>query len=264
MFEKCFNRLYDFYDFPHFVPREEKEYNAEYAKMIREGDWINRIWNKRKNDAVKNEMVFGEEVRRIMAYDDPLILDICSGPGGGFMPAVLLLGDYNAHVMISDLCPTVPREWQNFFKAQDNPPPNVEYAAFDVYDFPFADNSLDIITGYSAIINIEGGMGDEQVKALREIHRVLKKGGLFVMADQYVAKEYLESLEPDLQKAFLDRDPSIFTDFQDELAVLGYTSIETVDRGTWSNKDDDSGLADFTRKLGTELVFTEYTKYCVK
>lgn len=78
--------------------------------------------------------------------------------------------------MISDLCPTVVKEWYKLFHSMDNPPPHAEYTALDVCDIPFYDNCLDVISENAAIINIEG----DRDKALREIYRVLKPGGLFV------------------------------------------------------------------------------------
>jgi len=263
MFEQYFNRSYDLYEFPYFVPKEEKAGNIEFARMLLEDHLISQIWNSRRKNGDNLKGALGKEANRI-AQHGGLILDVCSGPSGGFVPAVLLLEDYDAHIMINDLCPTVVREWQYAMQSTENPPPNVEYAAFDVCDIPFADNSLDVISGYSAIINIEGSASDKHIKALSEIYRVLKKGGLFVMADQYITKEYADTLAPEHLHIFMERSPNIFVDFQDELCALGYESVETVARGTWSNKDDESGLATLTRSLGTELVFTTYTKYCIK
>jgi hypothetical protein len=69
---------------------------------------------------------------------------------------------------------------------------------------------------------------------------------------------------PHFQKAFMERWPDIFCDFQEELEELGFSKIETVINGTWSNKNDDSTLAGFTRQHDTELIFSGYTKCCIK
>ena len=163
--------------------------------------------------------------------------------------------------MINDLCPSVLREWKKLFDSMKNPPEHIEYAAFDVCDIPFKDNSIDVVSGYSAIINIEGG---SKRKALSEIYRILKPGGLFVFVDQFVSQEFLCTLSSELQETFINKYSDIFCDFQKELDELGYTKIETIINGTWSNKNDDSTLADFTRQHNTELIFSEYTKYCTK
>ena len=78
--------------------------------------------------------------------------------------------------MISDLSPTVVKEWYNLFIKMENPPPNIEYAVFDVCDIPFTDGSLEVVSRSAAIINIEGNRD----LALKEIYRVLQPSGLFV------------------------------------------------------------------------------------
>ncbi|MCL2372447.1 MAG: class I SAM-dependent methyltransferase [Defluviitaleaceae bacterium] len=186
MFIDCFNRDYDMYDFPHFVPREELAYNVDYAEdMVRE-QWIYHRWRADiEQGSLMQSGRFKAEAQKIAGHGG-MILEICAGPGGGFMPAILLQ-DYNANIMISDLCPTVVREWQRLFNDMDTPPPNVEYAAFNTCDMPFRDNSLDVICGSAAIINIEGG-GDSRDRALREVYRVLKPDGLFVFDYDFVTK----------------------------------------------------------------------------
>ena len=46
MIAKHSNRSFDMYDFPHFVPREELEYNLDYAKDMIEGQWIYHRWRE--------------------------------------------------------------------------------------------------------------------------------------------------------------------------------------------------------------------------
>ena len=79
-----------------------------------------------------------EEVAERIAVHGGLNLEICVGPGAGFAPATLMK-NYNSNIMISDLCPTVVKEWYKLFQNMENPPPNIEYAVFDVCDMPFVD-----------------------------------------------------------------------------------------------------------------------------
>lgn len=256
MFEKYFNRKYELIEFPYFVSKEELEYNLDYARRMVNEKWIYYRWREdverggwKRNSA---------EAEKIVSHGG-LILEICAGPGAGFAPAVLMK-DYNAKIMISDLCPTVVREWYNHFVKMDNPPPNIEYAAFNLCDIPFIDNSIDVISGSAAIINIEGNRD----QALREIYRVLKPGGLFVFDYIYVTKEFYNQMQPHLQKTIKERYPSIFWDTLNVFDELGFSKVETITKGSWSNKDDDSTLADLCRSLNTELTFSGFIRYCTK
>jgi hypothetical protein len=45
-FNEVFNRQYEMIEFPYFVPKEELEYNFDYARMMVEENWISENWNK--------------------------------------------------------------------------------------------------------------------------------------------------------------------------------------------------------------------------
>jgi SAM-dependent methyltransferase len=256
MFEKCFNRKYKMLEFPYFVPKEELEYNLNYAKRMVDEKWIYYRWreNIERNGWKRNE----EQAGRITSHGG-LILEICAGPGAGFAPAVLMK-NYIANIMITDLCPTVVIEWQKLFQNMDNPPPNIEYAAFNLCDIPFKDNSLDVVSGSAAIINIEG----DRSQALREIYRVLKPGGLFAFDYIYVTEEYYKSMPKEAAEAIKMRFPAAFWDALDIFNELGFSSVETLFKGEWSNKNDESTLADLCRSYDVSLNFSGFMRYCIK
>lgn len=256
MFEKYFNREYELFEFPHFVPQEELEYNLDYAKDMIEEQWIYHRW---REDIERGGWVRFEKEAEKIASHGGMILEICAGPGGGFFPATLMK-DYNAKIMVSDLCPTVVREWRNHLQKLDNPPPNVEYAAFNVCDMPFTDNCIDVISGSCAIINVEG----DRDKALKEIFRVLKPGGLFIFDYCFVTEEFYNQMQPHIRNAIKEKYPTIFWDNLNIFDELGFSQVETVKTGTWSNENDESGLADFCRSLNTFLIFSTFLRYCIK
>jgi arsenite methyltransferase len=64
----------------------------------------------------------------------------------------------------------------------------VELRTGDMRRMPFADRSFDVVTSSLAIHNISGG--DDREKALAEILRVLKPGGVALLADIRYAGEY--------------------------------------------------------------------------
>jgi len=256
MFEKHFSRDYEMHGFPHFVPQEELERNLAWAKHLVDEQIIFHRWHA---DAERGGWKRHEKEATRNASHGGLILEICAGPGGGFVPATLMK-DYHAHIMISDLCPTVVSEWKKHFENMGNPPPNVEYAAFDVCDMPFRDNSLDVVSGSAAIINVEG----DRDQALREIVRVLKPGGLFVFDYIFVTEEFYNQMQPQVQKAIRERYPRIFWDTLHTFDELGFSKVETLRTGTWSNENDESTLADLCRSLNTSLTFSAFTRFCIK
>jgi len=256
MFTQHFNRAYTVRDFPYFVPEEESEYNFDYAKHIVEEQIIPGRW---REDVERGGWKRNETIAERIAKHSGLILEICAGPGGGFTPAVLMK-DYNARICMSDLCPTVLKEWHKHFAGMDNPPPNIDFAALDVCNLPFADNSLDVVCGSAAIINIEG----DRDRALREIYRVLKPGGLFAFDYIFVTEEDFMQMPSTARETIKERYPTAFWDALGTFDALGYSAVEAVPGGKWNNKDDVSNLADLCRSLGTSLDFSGFIRYCIK
>jgi len=253
--EKIANRGYNIYDdFPHFVPREEREYNLGYANDIIEGEWIQRNW---ESWSERDNSDYNQFITKISDRGG-IILDIGTGPGGGFMP-VILLNDITARIIISDLCPTVLREWKKFFDTELQPP-NIEYAALDTCDLPFMDESIDIVTDNGGFANIEG----DKYAAIKGVHRILKTGGFYILGIFHVTNEYFTSLPTHAQEVLTARFPDIFHDYYDDFEAAGFTQIETTSTGSWSNENDNSRLADLCKELGIVLEFTSCRIICTK
>lgn len=74
---KIAKRFFEMDDIAYFVPREERDYNVEWAKGIVEGNWTKRNWEWHKaNLSTRKEIA-----KRILSYSG-LILEIGTGPGG--------------------------------------------------------------------------------------------------------------------------------------------------------------------------------------
>ena len=250
---KISNRMFDTDDISYFVPKEERDYNVQWANNIIEGNWIKKNWAwDKENVSVRKSIA-----KKIVEHGG-LILEIGTGPGGGYMPAVLLEKS-DANIIISDLSPTVCREWRKLF-SEELFPPNVHYAALDNCDLPFEDNSIDVISSGGGFGNTEG----DKYKVVREIYRVLKPGGLYVSGEGYVTQETLKSFSEDIQKILLEKRPDIFEDFYDASVSAGFKEIDNTISYGWSTKNDDSAIADLARELGIEIVFSGYLRYCIK
>lgn len=249
---KIANRPFKMSDIAYFLPEEERDYNIEWVKEIREGDWIKKNWEWRKN------IDLGSDAAKKIIGHGGVILEIGAGPGGGYMPYVLFQ-KVDANIIISDLSPTIVREWKKFFEKEIKPP-NIYYAALDTCDIPFEDNSIDIISSGGGFVNIEG----DKFKALTEIYRVLKPGGLYVSGEGFVTQETFKSLPEYAQKALMEKRPDIFENFYDASVTAGFKTIDNIVTGGWHTKDDESLIADLAKELGIDIYFTSYLRYCTK
>lgn len=250
---KIAHRPFKMSDIAYFVPEEEKEANIHWAKNIIDQNWVKRNWEWRKEEKEASRHI-GEKI----VGHGGLVLEIGAGPGGGYMPAVLF-EKFDANIIISDLSPTVVREWKKLFEKEFNPP-NVYYAALDNCDIPFEDNSIDVISSGGGFGNTEG----DKFKCLTEIYRVLKPGGLYVSGEGYVTQETLKSFPESVQKILLEKRPDIFEDFYDASVTAGFKKMDNIIGGGWNTKEDESEIADLARELGIDIQFTGYLRYCTK
>jgi transcriptional regulator with XRE-family HTH domain len=207
---KIANRPFKIADIAYFVPEEERDYNTEWTKTIIEGGWVKRSWDARKN----NSEACKEIAERIIKHGG-LILELGTGPGGGYAVPVLLY-KHDANLIISDVSPTIVREWKKVFEKEFFPP-NVAYAALDNCDLPFEDNSIDVVS-IGGFGNTEG----DKHKAVKEIYRVLKHGGLYVAGDGFITQKTLKSFPESAQKVLCDKVPWAFEDYYEASAAAGF------------------------------------------
>ncbi len=237
----------------YFVPEQERDYNIEWANEIQTGKWIKRNW-----EYSRTPNAYMDDVGKQIASCDGIILEIGAGPGGGYMPYILKANP-DATIIISDLSPTVVREWKSFLdKSLDSP--SIYYAALDFCNMPFKDNSIDIISDGGGIGNCEG----LKAKALKEAFRVLKHGGKLITSTGFVNKETLAALPEESQRVLTQKRPDVFEDLYEDTVLAGFSKIDSVISGCWYTDDDESTIADLARSLGVNLKFTSYTRYCTK
>lgn len=238
----------------YFVRGSENGRLSAWEKEIAEGRYIERNWAEAAKRPYMNRDVIGRQI----AERGGTIVEIGAGPGGGYMPYILM-ADPDAAVVISDISPAVVREWKAFLdKTLD--PPSVSYAVIDFCNMPFKDCSIDTVSDGGGIGNC---FGDRRM-ALKEAYRVLKKGGMLVTATGFVNRETLEALPQNVQDVLLRERPDIFDDLYEDTVLAGFGKIDSVIDGCWYTDDDDSEIADLARSLGVNLKFTSYTRFCYK
>jgi len=108
---------------------------------------------------------------------DKNVLDIGCWVGG----YEVLINDYARQITAIDIEQKALAVAQKSF-------PNIKFLKASVLKLPFPDNSFDVVTMWAVIEHIPKGT---EIKALKEINRVLKKNGIFcfnTMNDHWLSK----------------------------------------------------------------------------
>jgi len=120
------------------------------------------------------------------------VLDIGSGGGLDVFLASKKVGPEGKVIGLDMTEQMVKRARQN---ARDGNYNNVEFKLGEAEDIPVKDNSIDLVMS-NCVINL----APNKEKVYREIHRVLKPGGRFVISDIVTEKELDESIKNNPEK----------------------------------------------------------------
>jgi ubiquinone/menaquinone biosynthesis C-methylase UbiE len=143
------------------------------------------------------------------------------GCGNGFT-AELLSTELDINIIGIDYC----EELIEIAKKRKSP--KVNFCVGNVLKLDFKDRSLDIIYTERCLINLD--TWQKQKKALDEIHRVLKKGGVFIMLESFLdglwvineAREVvgLSPIEQPFHNKYFEKD-KLFTHLKEKFIDLG-------------------------------------------
>ena len=159
---------------------------------------------------------------------------IALGIGAGKELVLFYLANHLGRVYATDLYGG--KEWENFAPADFTKDPK-KYAPFhydesaltalrmDATRLDFAPNSFDAAFSFSSIEHFGGENHSGALKSLKEMQRVLKPGGIAVIATEYILND---KDAPDLVNQFYNRH-TIYSDLIDKLE--GMHLVEPLDLG---------------------------------
>jgi len=120
------------------------------------------------------------------------VLDIGSGGGLDVFLASKKVGPEGKVIGLDMTKQMVEKARKNAIKGNYN---NVEFKLGEIEDIPVEDNSIDLVMS-NCVINLV----PNKEKAYREIYRILKPGGRFVISDLVTEKELDESIRNNSEK----------------------------------------------------------------
>lgn len=124
--------------------------------------------------------LFDEKSKEI-AESGKAFLEIACGEPLGLAPSVLTKNP-SAHCLITDADPTVIKACQKFVNKNLNDN-NIHLAVIDNRAIPLKDETFDYITSFNGINSSSWSGGDSRYRTLKEIYRVLKKGGQLITVE---------------------------------------------------------------------------------
>ncbi|MFH1779485.1 MAG: arsenite methyltransferase [Candidatus Omnitrophota bacterium] len=134
----------------------------------------------------------GNPVALASVRESEVVLDIGSGGGLDAFLASKKVGPKGKIIGLDMTEQMIKRAKQNAKKGNYN---NVEFKLGETEDIPVKDNSIDLVMS-NCVINLT----PNKEKAYREIYRVLRPGGRFVISDLVIEKELGESIKNNPEK----------------------------------------------------------------
>ena len=227
----------------------------EDIEALRRDKWIERNWEEHMGSVGKGGL--WDSFCKEIAGCEGLILDVASGPGGGFVPCILYYND-DAYVLMSDIEYRILLEWRRFLKSVGRGR-YVGFLAADARKLPIKDNSLDMVVSAGGFSNIP-----DQGMALREAFRVLKPGGALYMAEGGILREDFEKLPLEVREKWLSKFPTLLGEWDRVLKSVGFEIVFFERVGLRTISPSESELGKEAHRYGVTLRYTGYYIKAVK
>jgi len=246
---------------PLFVLPLEQTGSGQALKELREEKLEETSWKpgeapwKTGERWVKEKSKLSEFAKR-MAESEGLILDVASGPGGGFVPTVLHINP-EAITLMDDISLGLLQGWQRFLR--DKGIPNVSFALFDATKMPLKSNSIDIVSDLGGFDNIQGSM-----EGIKEAYRVLKLNGTLFSANSMVKREGFLKLPAEVGAKWYSGNPPVFDGFLEVFKHVGFKVISNTVLGERELIPSEGDLPREADKYGVRLHITNYCTEVIK
>lgn len=239
-----------------YIDDQEKIYNRDWIQLLQEQDLVNYAWTKQR-ESIITQPFYRQTAKDIVNEETP-VLEIGIGPGGGFVPSILN-ADPEHEIILNDLSPYIIRKWKSILSRYPEYT-NVYYAVFDFTDIPFASESIGVVSDHGGLADIEG----DKVKAIHEIFRVLKPGGVLMTTGSFASSEGVSALLPEQKQMLFSKFPYIQDSMYDHFIETGFSSVRTSILNYFTPSPEDSELGKELKRMQIHLPFVYYLRVCRK
>ena len=233
---------------PNFIRTEvpRARWTDEHIKELLDNGIYEQNWKNGHRVLSEVGAGFAEACQEAADRGCPII-DIASGPGGGFMPPLLVLNPETI-VMATDAGTPVVHGWKEYFDSKGITLP-ICFAAFDAMKMPLASNSVEVITSSVGFTSVS-----EPLTAFQEAARILGDDGIIYAAEAAIEREGLEVLSSkmgwDFEAKFGHRFKMTLTEIFDE---SGLKILKEKPYFRRRIRPDDNEYAEAACKIGIEL-----------
>ena len=241
---------------PIFIPPYSQSWPQESLEKLVKNDMIRKQWERGKIVISRDDIIL--RLSKMVVNRGRIILDIATGPGGGFIPYVLSLDPHKTFLM-NDISFGLLKLWKDFLEKEGIN--SVSFAVFDAREMPIKSNSVDVITDQAGFDNIfQGDL------AVVEAYRVLKHGGILVSLNSVIDRECFSKLPLDIRRKWESKLKLLSTKcmLAEVLKRVGFKVLSNEFRSERELSPDEGELPREAAKYGVRLRIKHYATVAVK